>query len=310
MRHVHPSSEIPHLWIHQSQDSAKNSSGNLYFHGTTIYSYGSHFPIADIVTRKGERAVMFTTRTYSVTTSKHLSHVHGAIPAGIQVFNVPEIFAHNYAAKDKHKANLESYRRRINEFALKSVRARTAFNKEWNHKEALALAAEANLYAKFFGLRFKPPTVPALDGNLVRKLKAEDDKRRAAANKAEKERERLREEGRQRQRQEFIERFRNGGQFYGYGGNYDVPTMLRLEGEEVVTSRGARVPVAHAKRTLVFVREVMQSGEEWKSNGHTFHIGPYSLDKVEANGTVYAGCHVIPWEEIERLAPELEAIQS
>ena len=83
MRHVYLNHEIPHLWAHQSQDEARNSTGSFYFEGPTIYSYGSHFPIARHVTNeRGERAVLFTTAHHSVTTSGHCSAVAGAIPVG------------------------------------------------------------------------------------------------------------------------------------------------------------------------------------------------------------------------------------
>jgi hypothetical protein len=59
-----------HLWAHHTQDDARNRQGNLYFTGDTICSYGSHFPIARHVKNDSEkRAVLFTTATYSVTTS-------------------------------------------------------------------------------------------------------------------------------------------------------------------------------------------------------------------------------------------------
>jgi len=62
---------------------------HLYFDGETIYSYGSHFPIACHVTDKhGKPAILFTTRSYSVTTSGHVSAVRSAIPKDIPVFNV------------------------------------------------------------------------------------------------------------------------------------------------------------------------------------------------------------------------------
>ena len=72
-KHVFDTGEIPHLWAHRTQDEARNRQGNLYFTGDTIYSYGSHFPIARHVTNDaGERAVLFTTATYSVTPRKPL----------------------------------------------------------------------------------------------------------------------------------------------------------------------------------------------------------------------------------------------
>ena len=68
-------STVAHLWANQSQDNAKNSSGNLFFNGKIIYSYGYHFPIAKHVQNNGISAVLFTERSYSNTTAKHVSAV-------------------------------------------------------------------------------------------------------------------------------------------------------------------------------------------------------------------------------------------
>jgi len=62
-----------HAWAHQLSDAGHAS--NLFFTGATIYSYGSHFPIA---TLDGER-VFFTTEGYSNSTGKHKSRVRSAI---------------------------------------------------------------------------------------------------------------------------------------------------------------------------------------------------------------------------------------
>ena len=77
-RYVYPSDMVAHLWAHKSQDFARNPGHNFYFHGDTIYSYGSHFPVARHVENKRGRAVLFTTRDYSVTTSGHKWTVLGA----------------------------------------------------------------------------------------------------------------------------------------------------------------------------------------------------------------------------------------
>jgi hypothetical protein len=76
MRKVLPVSELCHKWANQEQESARNANGSIYFNGSTIYSYGSHFPIAKhIVNEQGQRAVLYTERNYSNTTAKHKSHV-------------------------------------------------------------------------------------------------------------------------------------------------------------------------------------------------------------------------------------------
>src|ERR1700686_4812085 len=113
-KHVFDTGEIPHLWAHRTQDEARNRQGNLYFTGDTIYSYGSHFPIARHVTNDaGDRAVLFTTSTYRFTTSSHCSAVRSAIPSGIQVFRVPNVrhgrFTGNESSADDHASNLADY---------------------------------------------------------------------------------------------------------------------------------------------------------------------------------------------------------
>lgn len=55
-KNVYKTAEIPHLWFHKTQQSARNH-GNLFFDGDTIYSYGYHFQIARHVTNeRGEAA--------------------------------------------------------------------------------------------------------------------------------------------------------------------------------------------------------------------------------------------------------------
>jgi len=188
---VFDTGEIPHLWAHRTQEEARNRQGNLYFTGDTIYSYGSHFPIA------------------------------------------------------RHAPELDSD-------ALTAIRKREAQRSAEKAEQTKRERAEA----------------------LVRQ-------------------------------QELITKWRVG-QYSGC--LYDVPVMLRIDGDQVVTSRGARFPASHAKRALAFVRKVRESGQAYVRNGHTIHLGPYAIDRIEPDGTVKAGCHVVSWEEIERIAPALDSV--
>lgn len=92
--------------------------------------------------------------------------------------------------------------------------------------------------------------------------------------------------------------------------------LIRAEGAEIdgcavaagelVTSRGARVPLAHAVRVFGFVRAVRERGEAWeRRNGTGPRAGHFTVDSVESDGSFRAGCHYIAWEETERLAREL-----
>ncbi len=308
-KHVFDTGEVPHLWAHRTQDCARNKQGNLYFLGDTIYSYGSHFPIArHVANGAGKRAVLFTTARYSVTTSGHCSAVRAAIPSGIPVFNVPNVcqgrYSGNELTADDHAGNLAEYAERVDTEVTASARAHSSWKKEHSHQRAESLRAEVIAYAELFSLPVPNfPEVPALDSDTLTTIRKREAKR--AAEKAEQtKRERAAAIARQ---EELITQWKVGQ----YSGRlYDVPAMLRIERDELVTSRGARFPISHAKRALVFVRKVRESGQAYVRNGQTIHLGPYAIDRIEPDGTAKAGCHVVSWEEIERIAPALDSVST
>ena len=135
-------------------------------------------------------------------------------------------------------------------------------------------------YARFFHVKCpKLPAVPALDSEAMEKI------RKAEAVKAAKEAEATKRRKAEAIRFELekCDRWRAGENI---GNLWDVPVMLRIRTfgadadvahavAQVETSRGARVPVSHAVKALAFVREVLKSGQEFVTNGHTFHIGEY-----------------------------------
>jgi hypothetical protein len=197
---------------------------------------------------------------------------------------------------------LTDYVERIEKHVIKSARAKSSHTKEWSHECAVCLRQEAFAYCAFFGLPVPNITeVPKLDSDALTAIRKREAKR--AAEKAEQTK-RERAEAIVRQR-ELITKWRAG--LYS-GCLYDVPTMLRIDGDEVVTSRGARFPVSHAKRALAFIRKVREFGQAYVRNGHTIHLGPYAIDRIESDGTVKAGCHVVSWEEIERIASVLDSV--
>lgn len=76
MRQVFSSTaEVCNVFANQTQDFGRNGSGNVYFDGDTIYSYGRHFPIAKIV---GCMA-LYNLNGYSNTTAHHKSDVYRAL---------------------------------------------------------------------------------------------------------------------------------------------------------------------------------------------------------------------------------------
>lgn len=102
IKQVVSESQVVHLWANQVQEHARTSRNNIFFNGDIIYSYGHHFPMARHVTNsKGEKAVLFTERTYSVTTAGHLRSVLYAVNH-LNVIHVPFVEddrPEDYAAK-------------------------------------------------------------------------------------------------------------------------------------------------------------------------------------------------------------------
>lgn len=109
---------VAHVWAQQTQEFGRSSNGNFYFRGDTIYSYGTHFPIARFVTNAaGERAVLFTTDRNSVTTAQHISDVRGAL-RGLPV----EVWSVAYVEGDAHQQNVDKAREAFDADAAQHAR--------------------------------------------------------------------------------------------------------------------------------------------------------------------------------------------
>ena len=101
------------------------------------------------------------------------------------------------------------------------------------------------------------------------------------------------------------------GNKIGYG-MFPYP-MLRIkptDSDTVETSMRVEFPLAHAVKAFRLIQRVAERGEAWESNGHSFHIGHFTIDRINEDGTVIAGCHRIPWEEIERFARKIGIFES
>lgn len=115
-KQVFDSKMVAHVWAQQNQQHGRNKQHNFYFTGDTIYSYGSHFPIAVIVTRKsGKRCVLFTTDGSSVTTSKHINWTRQAVRHLSPVFHVSlgGTYLTDWEANDWHEQARRDYAKRI-----------------------------------------------------------------------------------------------------------------------------------------------------------------------------------------------------
>jgi len=301
--------------MHKVQDFARNSNNTLYFEGDTIYSYGSHFPIATHVTNAAnEPAILFTTDTYSVTTARHISYVRRAIPNHATVFNVELCTIRKSDGKQPYRDMFKAYKDQIPDAAERVTRARS---RRWQYEDELKdLIEEANRFNAFFRLGYKPIECPNtkdglrhLIGEVTKARIAESQARERAARKV---REQIEEE-RKRQRAEDEPKLRQWlsgtGVYFPESWRHSGTDYLRVQPTEnttVETSKGAYVPLDHVKKALPVVLRILKEGKHWRSNGHTIHLGPYSLDEITTDGKVLVGCHCFTQAEVERFAATLE----
>ena len=324
------SDQALHLWAHQSQDSARNNTGSVLFEGDTCYSYGRHFPMATIYAATGgHRLVLMTTERYGVTTAKHLSMMRRAA-SHLPSVDVPHVKAGAPTGRVWHNGNLIDIERRIQEHLSEAKRAMQARNVEWRRGDAERLDADHATYRAFFKIRGKAPAFPRaeFDAALARAQAIEnpDPVRDAKRFKARVAREKARETRLAALREKFAAdnaekaaAWRAGENVHFNAGFYQLPranrraleygrgmpVMLRVNGAEIETSQGARIPLDHAPRIWKLIQSVRAAGREYVRNGHTEHAGKFAIDRVTVDGTLTAGCHTIQYAELARLAGEI-----
>ena len=289
-KHVYPTNEIPHLWIYQRQDSARNQGGNLYFREKSIYSYGSHFEIARII---DSNTVFFTVRTYSNTTAKHISMTRGAIPSSKTIFKV---ISFNY-----HSENIERYFNVLTELLSKIKNARSHYNLMQYNRDFIETRLELREYSQRFKELTEQEASNLLSLNLqhdtlfsaekIDKCKDYDNKRE----EREEKRIKAERENNLKRNLEAIEKFKTDLSFmpnYYYNYEHDY---IRVNGDFIQTIRGVKVSLDLCKKLY----NKIKAKEDIKG----YNLDSYTV--ISLNGTLKIGCHNIPIEEINRIAKQL-----
>lgn len=291
-------SQVAHIWAQDHDASATGS--HFYCAGGTIYSYGSHFPIATFETApNGERVVLFTTRGYSSTTARHINLARRAIASSRAVIRVE----HPRNEVDP-QAWLENNRDDIEREAHRIHRAR----KYKGIGRIERLIEDRNDFIRCW-------QIPDSERIEISDELLEQCKQWA---KERDERERKAQAEALRKAQDKIAEWKAGA-------SVSIPSCLnrvflrkitRLAdsrsdygdpigepgGEILQTSKGAEVPLRHAKKAFYFVLRCKVQGTDFKRNGRHIRVGHFEIDEIKSNGDVIAGCHFIEFSEIEDFA--------
>jgi hypothetical protein len=268
----------------------------MYFQGKTIYSYGSHFPMAKLI---GSGAVLLTYRTYSNTTTKHLSHVRKAIS------HMDVISCYNPSWGLIENLSYEQHRITGQMNILKNKRTRQ-ITKDGAAYEIQIMVSNATKYCEAFDTTLDAEIAMmkassdesfqraadlwsyALDLEgfdleaaaeereaRVAKIKAAVSAERKLKNKAE------------------LKKWLKGDNNYWRLNSDLTPLMLRKVDDVVETTLGAKVPYEHAKRLYGLIKAGLDIADH--------HVGNYKASCMR-EGSLIIGCHTIPQKEIQRFA--------
>ncbi len=321
--------EVAHIWAQQNQASGRTPTRHCYFDGKTIYSYGSHFPLATFVEHKGEKIVIRNTDRYSVTTSDHQGAVYKATSHFKRISCDTETirFLVGYEGRalkgDKKEIFTKSTRKELAcALSVKAQRAlaNAATSASKRRKPYLVqsdIASGLSAYSSavellaIYGLKISPSVrkmAEALQSDLGATLELHKKALAADARKKEKA---LKEKkaALEKAAVEAKAKWRAGEQleYKELNALRCVAPILRIKGEAIETSHNVEFPLEHGVKAWPVLKAIIASGKPWHKNGHTIHLGHYQIDKVE-NGNIFAGCHTVPFSEVERIAKELNLV--
>lgn len=294
-------SELTHVWANQTQSHGTGS--NMFFENESIYSYGHHFKIAQIIEHENKKAVLFNGRSYSNTTNKHQSLVKRAIPSNYPFFIVNS-FPDTMPTQMMHSNNLKYYigeAERLQGLTIRANKLKMGYLSQ--------LKNEIDIFEKyvlFFGLHDLEQFNPILGQGLTIKERFDlinsfvfgyENSNELKAWKIKQEENKKKAEAKALiEAKEKIEAFRQFkiSSIYANLGHY----LLRYnkESQMVETSGGVKI------HGLIFIKAYNRliSGELKQGQ----HVGDFRFNGIDGE-IVSVGCHRIPMTEIKSIVSVL-----
>lgn len=284
MKKVMDKSDVAHFWANKLQSEARDSHGNFYFEGDTIYSYGRHFPIAKHVeNEQSEQVILFTERRYSNTTAKHIAIVRQAANHKRTIYcNSPG---------DMHSSNFTAWQREAESVATKLPKAKKP---EKYLNEIEHIGSKAKKYADFFNLEIPDTLKIILSISNKEEYSQYNDRKEQAAKETEA---RAKAELKARHKKELAAWLAGKSDRLYVRDGFDY---LRINGDKVETSQGIDMSIEYA---LFIYRKLkadrLKIGDKVLS---------YEVSKM--NGVVTIGCHNFKKSYLLSFGSKLEKLPS
>ena len=265
MKTVFTNSEIVHVFNEQNQYEGRTSNGSMYFYNNRIYSYGSHYLLAEFL---DNNTIMINDKGYSSTTGKHISLITSATRDKKQYFitktdykivnqNIKEYLNKLVKArktKEFYLSQIDNTLKMYFEY-LEYTKQKTKFNSYKEHRETLRIANK--FYNDFDNLK---ETIK--EANLKASIKA---------------------------KKEIVQKLKdwknNKINWFRNKTNLDY---LRINGENIETSQNVKISISEAKRVLKLIEAKKVIGQRIDNR---FTVTSF-------NKLLKVGCHNIPLKEI------------
>lgn len=305
---------LAHKWAHRATNhkgEIEGKEGNTSYRGDEFYSYS-----ACIAKRISEDFVLVSSRSYSVTTARHISFIRESLPSNMQYIDVEDCKADSEREHTKNWKAIVEHCNQLQESMSKAKSRKGRYAQQLQNR-----LNDANNYRTRFLSDSELPLI-SVDG-LQAIIAANEERERALHNL-----EIVKREARDRE---------NASDWKA--GKYNsslpsLPVMFRLSIEEndetfIESSHGATFPAKHAKRAWQALSKAKQNNttilatklENDSSIKPTFEalkttvyrdirLGDFTIESFnfDGMGTIKAGCHTVTWEAIVELAKLLELI--
>lgn len=292
-------SEVIHYFANQIQKEGRNQSSNIYFEGKSLFSYGSHYKLAQFLT---PQSVLINDMGYSVTTSKHIHETTHAT-RHLKRFFSSEVFIKNALSECESlaqkipfaRSNKLNHINRIKALYNKVIEFDT-FCKEnkidfvrWSNYEKIntKLDKRSKDFKRLSYLYNSLANIETLESEI----------------KAQKQREKAK---REREQKKLTQDFR---EFKRYFVRLDFD-IIRVETckEYILTSQNVRIDILEAKKLLIALESLKYNQEAINTTLRGNKISHYII-KGAKNNALVVGCHRIKFDEIKAISKQIKSIK-
>jgi len=274
---------VAHHWANRLGEEAKAS--NLFFEQENIYSYGYHFLIAKhVANERGGRAVLLTRRSYSKSTSAHITIVRNAA-SHLDVLYVPDPGLQEAMLFEKWYEEIRNL----------AVALNGASKPQKYILKIQGVFEQAKRYADFFD--FEVPEILVKAGEIQNTeqyhevLQQERELRKAHAKREQAEALRV-----QKRRLKDWRKFK-----IGYLSTADGFDYLRFDraNQQIETTQKVRFSSTEGRQLYLLVLATLERGG-CTHCGETF-LGKYSITEINRR-FIRVGCHKVSLTEIKSFA--------